>query len=215
MRSIIPKLAAMSAALALVAACASTPKPGTPEAAALEHQELVKAQNEEVKSVVSEAPDWYIKPPQDEQKIFAPGTATSGDLQLAMDESALAAKRTLADSLKGLLSGKMKQFVSESGTGDAVPSKEVESVTTDVITEVNVAGYHQVNAKVIPEGTQYRAYVLLEYSVAQVSRDLADRVKQDPNLETKLRASKAFEDLERDIEKSRDDNKATSDAPPQ
>jgi hypothetical protein len=214
MRSIIPKLAAMSAALALVAACASTPKPGTPEAAALEHQEQVKVQHDEVTSVVSEAPDWYVKPPQDEQKIFAPGTATSGDLQLAMDESALAAKRTLADSLKGLLSGKMKQFVSESGTGEVVPTKEVESVTTDVITEVNVAGYHQVNAKVIPEGTQYRAYVLLEYPLAQANQALDNRVRQDPNLESKLRASKAFEDLERDIEKSRDD-KATQEAPPQ
>jgi len=214
MRRLVPKLAVTSAALALVAACSSTPKPGTPEAAAYEHEQAVKVQQDEVKSVVSAAPDWYIKPPQDTAKIFAPGTATSGDLQLAMDESSMAAKRTLADSLKGLLSGKMKQFVSESGSGDSVPTKEVESVTTDVITEVNVAGYHQVDAKVIPEGTQYRAYVLLEYPIAQANQALDNRVKQDPDLETKLRASKAFEDLERDIEKSREEN-GTGSTPPQ
>jgi hypothetical protein len=211
MRSVIPRLAAVSLVLTVVAACAATPKPGSPEAAALAHEEQQKATHDEVKSVVSEAPDWYIKPPQDDQKLFAPGTATSGDLQLAMDESALAAKRTLADSLKGLLSGKMKQFVSESGTSDAIPTKEVESVTTDVITEANVSGYRQVQAKVIPEGTKYRAYVLIEYSMAQANQGLADRVKQDPQLESKLRASKAFEDLEKDIQKSHDEKAATPD----
>ena len=208
MKSVIPRLTAISLALTVVAACAATPKPGTPEAAALAHEEQQKETHAEVKSVVAEAPDWYTKPPQDEQKLYAPGTATSGDLQLAMDESNLAAKRTLADSLKGLLSGKMKQFMSESGSGDVVPTKEVESVTTDVITEANVAGYRQVQAKVIPEGTQYRAYVLIEYSVAQANHDLADRVNKDPELESKLRASKAFEDLEKDIQKSHDEKAA-------
>ncbi len=215
MRSVIPRLAVMSLAVAVVAACADTPKPGTPEAAAFEQQEKQKETKVEVKSVVAEAPDWFVKPPQDAQKLYAPGTATSNDLQLAVDESNMAAKRTLADSLKGLLSGKLKQYVSESGPGptDAVLTKEVENVTTDVINEVNVSGYHQVQSKIVPEGTQYRAYVLLEYSMEQANRELTDRVKQDPQLETRLRASKAFEDLERDIQNSRD-QKAAPDAAP-
>jgi len=210
MSRMIPRLVATSVALAAVAACAATPKPGTPEAAAAMQQEQQKETRTEVKSVVAEAPDWYVKPPQDEQKLYAPGTATSTDLQLAVDESSLAAKRTLADSLKGLLSGKMKQFISESGAGptDVVLTKEVENVTTDVINEVNVSGYHQVQAKVIPEGSQYRAYVLLEYSLAQANRELADRVKEDPQLEGRLRASKAFEELERDIQNSHDQKAA-------
>jgi len=213
MTTMIVRLTAISLAVAAVAACSATPKPGTPEAAAYIQEQKQKETKVEVKSVVAEAPDWFVKPPQDDQRLFAPGTATSADLQLAVDESSLSAKRTLADSLKGLLSGKMKQFISESGPGptDAVLTKEVENVTTDVINEVNVSGYHQVQAKIIPEGTQFRAYVLLEYSVAQANRELSDRVRQDPQLESRLRASKAFEELERDIQNAHD-QKAAPDA---
>ena len=206
MNKMIPRLTASALALCAVAACASTPKPGSPEAAALEQQEKQKATEAQVKSVIAEAPDWYVKPPQDDQKVYAPGTASSADMQLAVDESALAAKRTLADSLKGMLSGKLKQYVAESGPNpgqpDAQLSKEVENVTTDVIAEVNVSGYHQVQTKIVPEGTQYRAYVLLEYPLAQANKQLAERVGQDPDLESRLRASKAFEELERDIQNS-------------
>ena len=41
---------------------------------------------------------------------------------------------------------------------------EVDKVVKNVIASVDVAGYNPTKVKVYPNGTQYRAFVLLEYS---------------------------------------------------
>ncbi len=186
-------------ALALLAGCAA-PAPGTPEAQAMIQQHKESA----AKTTVDQTPDWFISPPKDDVSLYAPGTASSSDMQLAIDKAALSAKRTLADSLNGLLSSKMKQFVSESGSGDdSQVVAESEQVTTNLITETNLSGYSRAQTKVVPVDGHYRAYVLLQYPMGNANRMLVEKVKRDQVLEGHLRASKAFEDLEKDIENAR------------
>ena len=50
---------------------------------------------------VKEMPEWYTKIPEDDEAIFAVGTAVSPDLQLSNDIAILLAKRTLADRING------------------------------------------------------------------------------------------------------------------
>jgi hypothetical protein len=182
--------------------CAATP--GTPAAVYEQEEKKEEARVEAAKTTVSELPDWYTKLPQDAHAVYAAGTATSPDLQLAMDKGTLNAKRTLADRINGLISSKMKEFVSEVGQGeDTQVITEVERVTTNLITEVNVAGYSQADAKVLSQGNKYRAYVLLQYPIGKANRLLMDQVKKSRVLESKLRASKAFKELEEEIKRAR------------
>lgn len=186
-----------------ISGCAS-PQPGSPEAVYEQEQKKEEARVEATEETVDELPSWFLNLPKDEHSVFAAGTATSPDLQLAMDKGTLNAKRTLADRINGLLSSKMKEFVTESGQGeDTFVLTEVERVTTNLITEVNVAGYSQEDAKVLPQGNKYRAYVLLRYPVGKANRILVDQVKKNRVLESKLRASKAFKDLEEEIKRAR------------
>ena len=190
-------------AASLLAGCA-TPKPGSPEAVMAQEQVKQEARVEAVDETVSELPDWYLNLPQDANSVYAAGTATSPDLQLAMDKATLNAKRTLADRINSLLSSKMKEFMTESGQGeDTIVLTEVERVTSNLITEVNVAGYSQTEAKVLPQGGQYRSYVLLQYPLGKANRLLVDQVNKSKVLESKLRASKAFQDLEEEIKRAR------------
>jgi hypothetical protein len=190
-------------AAGFVAGCA-TPKPGSPEAVYEQEQKKEESRVEATQETIVELPSWFLNPPQDEYSVYAAGTATSADLQLAMDKSILNAKRTLADSIKGLLSSKMKQFIDESGSGeDSVLTNEASKVTTNLITEANVAGYKQADAKVLAQGKQYRAYVLLQYPIGQANKVLVDQVKKNRVLEGKLRATKAFKDLEEEIKRAR------------
>lgn len=190
----------------LVAGCASAP-PGSPAAVAEEAKQKEEARVEAIKETVEELPSWYTNQPQDEHAVYVVGTATSPDLQMAMDKGTLNAKRTLADRINGLLSSKMKAFVTEIGQGeDAELVTEVERVTTNLITEVNVAGYSQADAKVVSLGNKYRAYVLLQYPVGKANRILVDQVKKNRMLEAKLRASKAFKELEDEITRARKTN---------
>jgi hypothetical protein len=190
-------------AAGFVTGCA-TPKPGSPEAVYVREQKKEEARVEANQKTVSELPSWFLNLPQEEHSVYAAGTATSADLQLAMDKSILNAKRNLADSIKGLLSSKMKQFIDESGSGeDSVLTNEASKVTTNLITEANVAGYKQADAKVLAQGKQYRAYVLLQYPLGKANAVLVDQVKKNRVLEGKLRATKAFKDLEEEIKRAR------------
>ncbi|MGE5476672.1 MAG: hypothetical protein ACM3Q1_08470 [Bacteroidales bacterium] len=190
------------AALGL-AACA-TPEPGSPAAAALAHQKQQEARTEQVKDTVSDAPSWYLAPPKDDVSLYGAGTATSADLQMAVDKATLTGKRVVADRLKSLLSAKMKDYASESGAGeDARVQSEVERVTSNVVAEANMSGYQVTKTEVKPQGTQYRAYVLVQYPLGAANRVLVDQTRKNEVLESKLRASKAFQDLEQEIQSAR------------
>ena len=104
--------------------------------------------------------------PTDEKSIYSVFTAQSPDLQLSIDIATLNAKYTLADRINGKLDAMMKTFVTRLGTDDDVSAttmSEVEKVTKNVDT-ADVAGYNPKEMEIYPTGTQFRAYVLLEYS---------------------------------------------------
>jgi len=192
-----------------LAACAS-PEPGTPAFTAQQEQNKQDARVATVKASVDDLPSWFTTPPTDEFSIYAPGTAASSDLQFAEDKAVLGAKRAMADRINSKLSSKMKEFLSESGAGEnAQVQAESERVTSNLITEVNLTGYNITQKKFVPAGQQYRAYVLLQYPLGQANRILVDQVHKDNILQGKLRASKAFQELEKDIRDARDANGGT------
>jgi len=195
-------LCAVLGALTL-AACASPP-PGSPAWTAEQEQKKQEARVDAVKSSVDDLPSWYTSPPTDEFALYAPGTGTSADLQFAEDKAVLGAKRALADRVNSKLSSKMKEFISESGTGENTQVQaESERVTSNLITEVNLSGYTLTQKKFVPAGNQYRAYVLLQYPLGTANRILVDQVNKNGLLQGKLRASKAFQELEKDIQDAR------------
>ncbi len=190
-------------AAGFVTGCA-TPKPGSPAAVYEQEQKKEEARVEATAKAVEGIPSWYLVPPQDEHSVYAAGTGTSADLQLAMDKSVLNAKRNLADSLKGLLSSKMNTFIEESGSGDdSVLTDEASKTIINLITEANVSGYKQADAEVLAQGKKYLAYVLLQYPLGKANKILVDQVKKNRVLEGKLRATKAFKDLEEEIKRAR------------
>ena len=184
--------------------CATSPQPGTPEAAFEKEEKKQKARIAATEQTVINIPEWFRKPPKSDHAVYAVGTATSPDIQFAIDKSDLAAKRSLADRLNSQLSSKLKEFLEEQGQGeDQVVITEASRVTTNLITEVNVSGYSRIDSAIVAQGTKYRAYVLLEYPVGKANRILVNQVKKNKILESKLRASKAFKELEEDIKKAR------------
>ena len=190
--------------LTITAAACASPQPGTPAFTVQQEQKKQEDRVQAVKASVSDLPSWYTSPPIDEFSIYAPGTATSSDLQFAEDKAVLGAKRALADRINSKLSAKMKEFISESGAGEnSQVLAESERVTHNLITEVNLSGYSTTEKKYIPSGTQYRVYVLLQYPLGSANRILVDQVNKNNILEGKLRASKAYQELEKDIQDAR------------
>jgi hypothetical protein len=188
----------------IITAC-STPQLGTPAFTALQEQKKQEARVESVKTTLDDLPSWYTSPPVDEHAFYAPGTATASDLQFAEDKAVLGAKRSLADRVNSQLSTKLKEFISETGAVEnAQVLAESERVTHNLITEVNLAGYNITEKKYVASGSQYRVYVLLQYPLGNANRLLVDQVAKNTVLESKLAASKAYQELEKDILEARE-----------
>jgi hypothetical protein len=152
------KVAASISLLLSLAACSGPPKPGTPEYALQQHEFQV----EKTKAAADRAPDWYMNPPKGEGFLYATGTATSTDLQFAVDKAVLNAKYQLADQIAGKVSGKQKDFVTESTGGGAAGT--AERATSNMVADIALPAYQVVQRKVVPVDTQFRSYVLLQFA---------------------------------------------------
>ncbi len=212
MKPFMKRLTVLAAAL-LLGACGSSPRPGTPEAAAAAAQQRYDAKLAQVHQTASEIPDWYVNPPKDESSLYAAGTATSADLEFALDKAILSAKRAIADRVNGSVSSQHKEYLKEGGA-NAQPVLASDRATTNRITDVVLNGYTVVQTKVVPTETQYRAYVLVQYPLGNARLAPSNAVEHDTTQETKLRAAKAFEDLQKDIDAAKSRNDAGRDGLP-
>ena len=200
------KLMASVSALALVlGACAKEPKPmvETPE---------VIYKTAKVNAAVSIVPDWYKVMPEKEGSIFTVGAAVAPDLQFAVDIATMNAKVVLADRINGKLKSLTKSWMAKLGQTDVDASvmTEIEKVSKNVIANVDVSGYNPTKVDVFPSGTQYRAFVLLEYSDKEAAKIIFNRMRKDRLVYSRLRSNKAWQELEAEVYKSEKKDEAQS-----
>ena len=201
------KLMTSVSALALVlGACASQePKPmaETPE---------VIYKTAKVKSAVSVVPSWYNEMPEKRGSIFTVGAAVAPDLQFAVDIATMNAKVVLADRINGKLKSLTKSWMAKIGQTDVDASvmTEIEKVTKNVIANVDVSGYNPTKVDVFPSGTQYRAFVLLEYSDKEAAKIIFNRMRKDRLVYSRLRSNEAWKELEAEVYKSEKKDEAQS-----
>ena len=168
---------------------------------------MYEHQANKVKQQVAEVPKWYTKMPVKDDAIYAVGTANTPDLQLSNDIAILSAKTTLADRINGRVNSITKSFITKVGStdADAAVMNEIQTATKNIISDVDVAGYNVQESKVVSNGTQYRVYVLLEYSDENAQKILLNRLKKDKMLLSKIKSNKAFKELDESINKSKVD----------
>ena len=189
-------------------ACAKNPDPSK-----MVTTPMVKYKTAKVKAAVKQVPSWFEKLPNKDNIIYSVGSSSSPDLQLSVDLATLNAKYTLADRINGKLDGMMKSFMSRLGQDNDVTAStitEVDKVVKNVIASVDVAGYNPTKVKVYPNGTQYRAFVLLEYSDKEARKIIMNRLMKDRIVYSKIKSTNAFKELEKEVTKSKKDDDAKS-----
>ena len=192
-------------ALTLGACTANQPKSvvDTPE---------IRYQTGKVERAVSLVPSWYKKMPEKKGSIFTVGSATAPDLQLAVDIATLNGKVVLADRINGKLKAMTKSWMAKFGQSD-VDSRvmsEIEKVAKNVIANVDVAGYSPIQVDVSAAGTQYRAFVLLEYSDKEASKIIFNRLRKDRLVYSRLRSTEAWKELDEEVNSSEKKDEAKS-----
>ena len=157
-------------------------------------------------------PEWFLKPPTSETSIYSVGTAVSPDLQLTVDIAVLNAKTTLADRINGRVRSQTKTFIAKIGSEETDTSilSEVEKTTKNIISDVDVAGYKVSESSVVANGTQYRAYVLLEYSDKEANKIIMNRLRKDRMLLSKIRSTKAWKELDESVNEQHENDSQES-----
>ena len=154
---------------------------------------------------INKAPDWFLNDEANEDTIFVTATETSPDFQLSIDMAMLSAKRLLTTNLGEIISSRMAEFGGQTSGSDGEPvlTKEIERVTKATVAEVLLKGYQRDRIQVVPNGTEYQTYVRLKYPTAELKKAIASEITKNALVAAKVRRTKAFEELEREIDAAR------------
>ncbi len=175
---------------------------------------------QESDKIVTEVPQWYManfdekkhcdismwanKPivkSEDDDKvcIYGVGTSVSPSLELAIEKAKLIAKAEMADIVAGEMNKKAKIFVTEIGkTNQKTVVEDVETALINVISNTPVRGY-EIFAQEVTRTKKgyYRAWIGLRLPLGEFNKmydyTIAEVVDSH---KIKLKALKAFEDVE-------------------
>ena len=149
---------------------------------------------------VTSIPEWYLEPMTDPAYIAGAGAGESRDLNLAMSEATLEARKKIAQEMEVEVQNLFKKFAEETGSSDdAVLLKQISDVSKSV-TKQTLRGSKVVKQEVdeisSDAGTKYRAYVLAEISSSSLNASAIAHIKTEEEMYTRFRASQAFQELE-------------------
>lgn len=152
-------------------------------------------------------PQWYARMPQDPNYIFATATATSRDLQTAVDKAEIDARNKIAQQIGTKLSGYQKRFKEEIGVADSSEYMETFTQAIKTVTSEVLNGSRAKEQDVRPEGQVYRAFVLMEMPIGPANAQLMQKIRQNQAMYTRFRASQAFAELDKEVEKYEESRK--------
>jgi len=169
--------------------------------------------SKEAAQTTSDVPDWFVNPPQDPNYLFAANTATSQDLQLAIDKAVTGARTEIGRQMEVKVNGLQKKFEEETGVGgDAQLLSQFTSASKTVVS-TQLSGSRIKFQKQLREGNLWRAYILMEYPIGAASEAMMKAIKGNNQMYTRFRASEAYKDLDKEVEKYDDWKKQQTQTP--
>lgn len=152
------------------------------------------------KGDVGAIPEWFDNPPKDPNYIFEVGTGSSKDLQLARDKAADAARMNIGKTIETRFKGFSKRFQEEVGIGAESEYLDQFTQATKAVVSMTLRGVEVERTKTVPEKGLYRVFIMMKYPLGAASEALMNKLKQQEHLYTRFKASKAFDELEEEVE---------------
>jgi hypothetical protein len=192
---------ALPTALVLMLVACASPKPGTPEFVAVKEVEQQKAAVQAQVDYVKKIPDWVRQPPMDAKALYVSGQGRSENQQLSMRLALLDARTALANQLSNQTTDVMNQLLSGSNTGNTGGVQEaIDQAVKSTAVLIDLSGYVMEKSELFADGPYVRTFVLLRYPKDAHNRVVVDQIKKSSVLAAKFKDSKAWQDLEREIE---------------
>ena len=133
------------------------------------------------RKTLKNAPKWFIDTPDKEGYKYTTATATSQDMQLAVNKARLDAAQTLAGQVSSEMNGLVKRAQEETGLGADSDLIDQFSQTQEQVITTSLKDW-KVSEKEIQEEKSnnqniYRAYVLMELNEADAQKRFLERIK--------------------------------------
>lgn len=142
---------------------------------------------------VASAPEWFVRLPEDtEDMMFAAGTASSSDEQMAYDKARMHAERKLVESMASRIATQTR-FYRADNTGAA--SERFQQVTRKNA-RGELIGAQRVDSQVTHDGQNYKVYVLLRLPMGQANTMQTQRAQARLNREAEIRAQAAEREMD-------------------
>jgi len=197
----LAKLSAIALTASLVA-CASTQKTEAPmpQVVAQSAPQVYQAPVHPyampaapARAVVS-APEWFVRLPEDTaDMMFAAGTATSVDEQMAYNKARMFAEQKLIETMTARVRSLTKSYRADSG--DALNERFEQTVQKTANGEL--IGAQRVDSRVTHDGRLYKVYVLIRYPLGENNILRKERDQVQARKDSELRAARAQQDLDR------------------
>jgi len=151
-------------------------------------------------------PDWYLNTTQDDNYILGKATATSQDLQLAIDKAKQQARLDIAENLESHIMALIKKFEEEVGGAEEGEFLEQFTQVSKNVVDQTLVGSRERDKTIKPEGKGFRAFMLMELPIGKAREELLKQLYSDENhqLYTRFRSSQSFQELKEEIESLRE-----------
>ena len=149
----------------------------------------------------SPCPDWFTNVPEDPDYLYAASTATSKDLQMAINKAKQQGLADIGSQTETRLQALTKQFQEEIGEGE---ESEMAAQFTTVIKSVvstTLSGCKAKYQSTQKEGPIWRACVLMEYPIGAANAQFLQSLKDRDIFRQKAAATDAFKELEAEVQK--------------
>jgi hypothetical protein len=145
-------------------------------------------------------PSWYLRPPTDDNYLFGAATAVSRDVQIAINKAQAEARNAIAQGLEVKYGALNKRFVEEVGREGAQLLDQYTQAYKGVVSQ-SLYGSRARQQTLRTEGSVYRAFVLMELPVGEMSKRLLEQLRSQEQLYTRFRAGEAFRELDAEVQK--------------
>jgi len=152
-------------------------------------------------------PDRLVVPASDEFTLYARGLSTDQLIEEEADASAiLNARNELASAIEAKINSLTKRAREQIGVGkDAELNSQYSSAVKQTVSQtLNFSTLYKAHTTVWDKKVNgFRAEVIYKVSIGPINQKLMENIKQRQNLYERFRTTQLFDELEKEIEKSK------------
>ncbi|HLP16682.1 MAG TPA: hypothetical protein VK470_10515 [Bacteroidota bacterium] len=148
-----------------------------------------------------EVPDWYLNKPEDPNFLYEPATATSQDMQLAVDKAVQAGRTGIGRQVETKIQAIQKRFQEETGVGEDAQLLDQMTQASKTVVSTSLTGSKEINKKIVKDGKMWRAYVLVQYPLGAAQEAFKAQIKKNEQAYTRFRATQTFKELDDEVAK--------------